>query len=347
MEDVKVYSKEDYHYLFDRNTGYFLRWGKTPDDDPTWCKYGNEILDIEISTICHGLGNPCPWCYKTNTEIGKNMSFETFKQIINLMPDTLTQIAFGVGDLNGNPDLWDMTRYARSKKIIPNITINGFNLTDNEIFNLNKYMGAISVSRYGNGEVCYNAVKRLLNAGCKYVNIHQLVSEETFDNCMQAITDISENKSTLFGGLNAIVFLALKPKGNRNTLTPLTDINKYTELINYAIDRNIRFGFDSCSAPKFLATIKDNEQFKEYEAMSESCESTLFSLYCNVDGEFFPCSFTEGEEGWGSGINYKDVLEFKDIWYNSKMMLFRNRLLDTTKSSEFKNCRNCPIFKLD
>jgi len=139
----------------------------------------------------------------------------------------------------------------------------------------------------------------------------------------------------------------LKPKGKRNTFTPLTDIEKYKELVNYAIHKQVRFGFDSCSAPKFLESIKDNENFEQYETSAESCESTLFSLYCNVEGEFFPCSFTEGEKGWERGISYNDVLDFNDIWYNDRIISFRNKLLNTTKNSEFKNCRQCPMFKLD
>jgi len=344
MEDVKVYSKEDYHYLFSRKTGFFARWGKDQTDDPEWCKYGNEILDIEISTICHGLGKPCPWCYKSNTEIGRNMSFDTFKEILNLMPDTLTQLAFGVGDLDSNPDLWNMAIYARSKGIIPNITINGFKLTDTQAQLIQQYMGAVAVSRYGDGKICYEAVNKLVDHGVKYVNIHQLVSEETFDDCIKVIDDYNTMGLT---GLNAIVFLMLKPKGNRNTFTPLKDPLKYRQLVEYAIERNVRFGFDSCSAPKFLESVKNDINFDKYEMSAESCESTLFSLYCNVDGEFFPCSFTEGEKGWESGISYKNVKSFNDIWYNDRIISFRNKLLETTTKCEFKNCRLCPIFDIN
>ena len=95
MKTKKIFRSEHYNYNFDKETGFFARWGKTLEDDPEFCPYGPEILDIEVSTVCH---QGCSFCYKSNTSKGLNMSLETFKKIFNLMPRTLTQIAFGIGD---------------------------------------------------------------------------------------------------------------------------------------------------------------------------------------------------------------------------------------------------------
>lgn len=94
---VKVLKSPEYNYAFCLGTGKLMRWGKTNDDDPEFCKYGPEIADIEVSTICH---RNCNFCYKSNSSVGKNMSFETFKHIFDMMPQTLTQIAFGIGSLS-------------------------------------------------------------------------------------------------------------------------------------------------------------------------------------------------------------------------------------------------------
>jgi GTPase involved in cell partitioning and DNA repair len=80
-----------------------LRWGKTKEDDPPYCPYGPEILDLEISSVvvdkpqpneniiiteggCTGIG--CKnFCYKSNGN-GKftvHMSLEAVKKIINKM----------------------------------------------------------------------------------------------------------------------------------------------------------------------------------------------------------------------------------------------------------------------
>jgi hypothetical protein len=96
----KLVRSENYNYNFNKKSGLFMRWGKTKNDDPEFSPYGPEILDIEISTICHGAnGIPCSFCYKSNTAKGHNMSFETFKKILDKLPKTIGQIAFGLGDL--------------------------------------------------------------------------------------------------------------------------------------------------------------------------------------------------------------------------------------------------------
>ena len=94
---IKSFRSPGYNFAFDTRNGKFLRWGESPEDDPQFSPFGPEIADIEISTIC---SQGCKWCYKSNTRTGKNMSLETFKQVFEVLPkETLTQIAFGVGDL--------------------------------------------------------------------------------------------------------------------------------------------------------------------------------------------------------------------------------------------------------
>jgi hypothetical protein len=86
--DKKFVRSENYNYNFDKKMGEFIRWGKTLDDDPIMAP-SCEIADIEISTVCNGIGlsmetrKPCPWCYKSNTSCGTNMSFEIYKKILD------------------------------------------------------------------------------------------------------------------------------------------------------------------------------------------------------------------------------------------------------------------------
>lgn len=83
----KIVRSKTYNYNFDKETGFFARWGKTKEDDPLFSPFGPEILDIEITTKCDGVGGKlCPFCYKSNTPNGKNMSFETFKKMIDKFP---------------------------------------------------------------------------------------------------------------------------------------------------------------------------------------------------------------------------------------------------------------------
>ena len=335
---LKKVRSDNYNYDFDTDNGFFARWGATPKDDPCIAP-APEILDIEVSTICHGIGTPCKFCYKSNTGVGENMTFDTFKKIFDNMPSHLTQIAFGIGDIDSNPDLFKMFDYARNsgRTVIPNVTTNGWKLTDELAGKLKQYCGAVAVSRYNPKDVCYDAVKKLTDLGMKQINIHQLVSKETLDNCMETIADMKTDPR--LAKMNAVVFLTLKPKGERNTYSIVSD-DDYAKLIDTCLKNKINFGFDSCSANRFLKTANKMEGLAgKFDSVAEPCESTLFSSYINVEGKFFPCSFAEGEGEWKEGldaVNCKDFLT--EIWNHPKTLKFRSDLLMCG--------RNCPLFKI-
>lgn len=348
LEDnkIKAICSEEYKYFFNKETGFFARYGKTTEDDPVFSPYGPEILDIEISTICHGINNkPCAFCYKSNTCKGENMSFETFKTIFHKLPKNLTQIAFGIGDIDSNPDLFKIMEYCRNNDynyVVPNITINGWNLTDEYADKLSKLCGAVSVSNY-DFDLCFNAVQKLTDRGMKQVNIHQLVAEETFETCLKLMEETKRDPR--LEKLNAIVFLALKPKGKRNTLTPINPL-KYKELVDVALNDKVRIGFDSCSAPMFLKAVEGHDNYKQFQTMAEPCESYLFSFYINVEGKTVPCSFLEDEADY-KGLDVVNCNDFlKDIWYHPEVVAFRELVTSTEKNGLVENCRQCPYFKI-
>jgi len=337
-EKVKIFSSLNYNFIFNLKTGVFMRWGKTHDENPEYSKFGPEILDIEISSVC---SNNCSFCYKTNTHIGENMDVNTFKKMFGKFTKTLTQIAFGIGDIDANKDLYKILTHCRKNEVIPNITINGSRMTDVHYDKLTKLCGAVAVSLY-NANVCYNAVQQLTNRGMKQVNIHCLLSEETFSTCMQVLKDKQNDKR--LEKLNAIVFLWLKPKGLRNKFTQLKDMDKFKQLVTYAFDNNISIGFDSCSASNFLKSIEGNKRYKQIEQMIEACESTLFSYYINVEGIGFPCSFSENINGY-TGVNVVNCTDFiKDVWNANQTRRFREMAL---KTKDCNNCRMCSIYDLE
>lgn len=336
----KRYMSEDYKYTFNKLTGYFERWGKTEDDDPE-CAPFPEILDIEVSTVCSGIhGIPCSHCYKSNTCKGENMSLVTYKRILDKFSRGLTMVALGIGDIDANHELFKIMSYTRSIGVIPNITVNGARLTDEYITLLTELCGAISVSHYGDNDVCYNTIKSMTDKGHKQINIHKLLCEETYESCYKVIDDVVSDKR--LKDLNALVFLVLKPKGKRNRFTKITDHKKYNDLICYAVSKGIRFGFDSCFAPVFMKVVKDNPTLFDYEAMNslaEGCESTLFSSYINVEGKYFPCSFCEGTV---DGVDVLSYNTFQEVWNNS-FQEFKNNLI---KNKDSLGCRRCQVFDI-
>lgn len=350
---VKQCISEGYNFQFNSKNGEFARWGKTVNDDPKWGML--EIFDLEISEVCHGIPKPgtdtpvvCGFCYKTNSPVGTNMSFETFKDIFNKLPRTLTQIAFGIGDIWSNPDLVKIMDYCRDNDynpgVVPNLTTNGYGLTDEWVKTLAERCGGVAVSRYENYDVCYDAVEKLTAAGIEQVTIHQLLSVETYDQCIQAIDDCANDPR--LNKLKAILFLTLKPKGKRNTNSILKDVEKYRKLVEYAIEKQVDIGFDSCSAPIFLMAMKDHPNFKNFSMMSESCESNRFSGYANAEGIYWHCSFTENQEGW-KGIDLKKINDFqKDVWMAPEVVRFRDKLLCQDNKHIDSECYLCPVFDL-
>lgn len=343
---LKIVTSPNYNYLFNKITGYFARWGNTKNDDPIYAPFGNEIADIEISTICNGIRcednvnrKLCSFCYKGNSSNGKNMSFETFKKLLDKILESnkcLTQIAFGSGSTaEENPDIWNIMKYCRDKDIVPNITV--ADISDETADRLVEYCGAVAVSRYFNKNRCYDSVEKLTLRGLTQCNIHQMISEESYEQTLETLHDIKTDSR--LKKLNAIVFLSLKTKGRAENGFNQLSQDKFNNIIKICFDNNITWGADSCSAHKAMKSIENRFHEKELKTMIEPCESSLMSFYINVEGLGFPCSFSENVDEWINGIDIINCGNFlKDVWYNDKLVNFRNKLITCN--------RNCPIYKI-
>jgi hypothetical protein len=337
----KVLSSPNYNFIFDKETGEFIRYGATKEDDPSFSIYGPEIVDLEITTICSGpRGKLCSFCYKSNNQYGSNMDYPTFVSVIDKLPKTVTQIAFGADSTcTSNPDIWKMMKYCRESDIVPNITV--AEVYDDVADNLAKYCGAVAISRYDDKDICYDSVKKLTDKGMDQINIHIMISEETFEQVKETLHDIIVKRDPRLSKLNAIVFLSLKNKGRGEDFTRLSQ-DHFTEIVDTCLSYGVRFGFDSCSAIKFMNSIKGHENEMEMLEMIEPCESSKFSAYINVDGNYFPCSFIEGTKGWEEGLNVSYCDDFlEDVWNHPRNVEFRNGCL---------SCLNkgiaCQVYKI-
>ncbi len=327
---VKRLRLPEYNYDFDTETGFFVRWGKTRQDDPQVSPIGLEIGDIEITTICY---SGCKHCYKSNNPNGKNMSFETFKIILDKLPKNLTQVAFGVdSQATANPDLFKMMEYCRQNNVVPNITV--ADITEDTAEKLASLCGAVAVSHYDT-DTCKRSIQLLHEAGLKQINIHQMVSDETLSKCYDIM-----NEAKNIPGLNAIVMLSLKQKGRGVGFTPLP-YYLFKDMIDYAMSHKVSIGFDSCTAHKFLKYVDEtgNEKLKKLSVFVEPCESSLFSIYIDVNAKAFPCSFAPGTPGWETGLDMITCKAYmEDVWNNERMQVWREGLL--------KNNRKCPLYNI-
>ena len=343
-ENVKLIKSEKYNTLFNKQTGFFLRWGEETTIDPDYSLIGPEIADIEISSgMCH---NNCPFCYKGNKKDGKlhNMTLDEFKIIFDKLTKyrTLTQIAFGITSPSDNPEFFEMMKYSKEHGVIPNYTCNGTDMTEELAKITASLCGAIAIS-VNDKEKSYDSVKMLTDLGMKQVNFHVVAHNNSFDKIMGIIDDIKNDKR--LEKLNALVLLKYKPKGtNAGIYSSLTQ-EQYNLIFKKAKEVGIPIGFDSCSCFSYLKAIEDEENYDLLSQYAEPCESTMFSIYVNSHCEVSPCSFSENEirdngENWTSGINLLEIEDFnKDVWFNDRIVHFRNNLL--------KNGRKCPMYDLD
>lgn len=349
-KSYKFLRSDSYNFNFNKVNGYFERWGKTEEDDPDFSPYGPEILDLEISTsvkpedrhlydksrlvIDGGCLGSCDFCYKSNGHYPTyNMNLEEFKKVFHAMPKTMGQIAFGILNIKSNPDFFAMMEYAKENGVIPNYTCHGYDVSNEVAKRTAELCGAVAVSVY-NKNAAYDAIKKFTDAGMDQVNIHYMISEETWDKAFTIINDMKSDNRLY--KMNAIVFLSLKTKGGGKGFTKLSK-TKYDELVRYALEKGVPFGFDSCGAHKFLKAVKNHKNYKSFEMMAEPCESSCFSSYINCKGEYFACSFAEGHDMFPKGI---DVLNTKDflteVWNGKETQKFRDVLL--------KGHRHCPLY---
>jgi len=336
-EYAKVIRSENYNMGFNKITGYMARWGKTHDDDPDYGP-GPELLDIEISV--NDCPNNCRFCYKGNTsEPGRHMSLETFKRVMQGMPKTVTQIAFGITGLKANPDFIPILKHCRDLGIVPNFTLSGVGLDEDFAHQVVPLVGAVAVSAYESDKnVCYNAVEMLSHID--QTNIHLLICKETMPFVEEVLEDICHDQR--LAKLRAVVFLCLKPKGRAAGRFHQPSQADYDKVINYCLERDIRFGFDSCGAPKFEESVIASKALKAHQKQqliqcSERCESFgMFSAYINVDGKYYPCSFCEDEPGWEDGLEFDNFLT--DVWLSDKVKAWRDKALSAK--------RECVMFDL-
>jgi hypothetical protein len=338
--EYKYLMSENLNYVFNRQTGFSAVWGATKDDDPDFSPFGPFIADIEVTTICKGPGGKlCPFCYKSNNPNGDFMTFDLFEKVFDKLPNTLQQIAFGVdAQCESNPDIWKIMEYCRSKGVIPNVTV--ADITDQTADLLASNCGAVAVSRYNDKSFCYDSIKKLSDRGMSQVNMHIMISQETLPQVWETLTDIVYREPKL-EGLNAIVFLSLKKKGRGVGHNPISQ-EEFTGITNFCIENNISFGFDSCSATKFLKAVEGHKNEDMFKVVAEPCESTRFSVYIDVNGEMYPCSFCEGVDGWERGISVDKCQDFiKDVWMDEKTADFRDKCI-----SCMKNNKACQVYEV-
>lgn len=338
---------EDHSYncFFNKFNGYNVRFGKTVDENPEWCKLGPEIADIEVVTgSCPKVNSEnCRWCYKNNTSAaGKAMTLEQFKKIVMGFPRNLSQVAFGITGVKSNSYLADMLKWLHEYGVVGNLTLTGADLDDEMTDVLCQYCGACAVSCYDKAkELCYSTIKKIHDTAREKfkrnmsVNMHIVIADFSMPHIMDVLNDIKDGKVP---GLKSVVMLHAKPVGRAKNLNCSLSKENLIKVIKFCLDNGISFGFDSCNGHNVQDILVEMGK-PELCTSIEPCESARISIYCNVEGKITPCSFVEHvfEDSAIDLLNGNTKLV--DVWATDKML------------NGFRNCNkcstSCPIYALD
>ena len=89
-----------------------------------------ESMDLKITNKCYGNGNGlCPMCHENSCPEGKHGDILNLPFIDTLLP--YTEIAIGGGNPLIHPDLIPFLEKLKSRKLIPNMTVNQWSFMDN------------------------------------------------------------------------------------------------------------------------------------------------------------------------------------------------------------------------
>lgn len=326
-------STKDYNWTFATDTGTFVRWGATELQNSDRSPLGPEVLDVEVSTQCHGINEKlCPHCYTNNTENGKNMSLETFQALFDLVSSNLTVMHFNIGDTDANFDLGKMMKYALSSDVTAGITITGQRHNDLVLYDLAAYAGYVDVS-FIDKELCYNTIAKLSSMGIKKINMRLLLSNETFSSCSTALSGIHIDHR--LDGLNAVKIDLLRPVNRASSYHQPTE-QQFKGLLNMISVKRIPFAVSPCLGGKLQEMMFSNySDLKNIALESEPCEAGLFKGFININGSYFPCPFAEPAGVQGISVLDKDDF-VSEVWNGQENREWQEQLL-TIK-------RTCPLF---
>ena len=291
---------QDYNFLGDPSTGLTMRWGRHTRDNPARAPWP-ELADIAISNQC---SQGCQYCYRDSIPDGGLMSFEQYAFVLDRLHSPrwgkVFQVALGGGEPAQHPELARILGHTKECGVVANFTTSGVGL-DQSLARLAKdCVGAVAVSAMSLEKLNRRAVALLCQAGVR-VNIHYVLGRAS----LAQATDILLGKCEDFlSGVNAVIFLTLKPMGRAGTEHRLHDGPELKNFLSAIGNQRCqaRIGFDACFVPLLLRHAQVNPEYVD------ACEAGFFSLFIDETLQAKPCSFALGQD---SGLD----LEHFDLDY--------------------------------
>ena len=310
-----------------RNLGY--------PDSPLW-DTKSEILSAPTevhATITRQCSAGCEGCYVDSYKAGsrpdlfkKELGFEGNKKLVDTLAEArVFHLALGGGESLEMPWFFDLADYTAEKKIIPNLTTNGF-LIDEKNVHRCKVFGQINVSIDGvesdydevRGTAGFSEADRALTllkkAGCRF-GINTVVSKKNFD-FLEAIVRYAKQK-----GVNQIELLRYKPAGRAVKHFSQMDMTSqqakdFYPAIKYLTRKyKVNLRLDCSFMPTVFAHHPDTDRVNMFSVAG--CLGGDWLMGVCPDGKVNACSFAPTEE-WS-------VFDLKEKWNDPESFsTFRN-----------------------
>lgn len=286
-----------------------------------YCIPSLHFLDIGIMGSCK---YNCSYCYMKNKHT-QDMSFETFKKIINDNPNLFQISLGGAGNPIDHPEVANMIKYAKNKNMLVNTTVNmsSKSFSSKEKFDiLNKFDG-IGIS-YPHSDI--KLIKQFMKKYFHYINgtpritLHVILGITPLEEICQFLQEINN--------INNVLFLANK------TDKIFKNIHEHDKFIDFILTNyeSINIGIDSCLAKfidfkKFENTINNlynnNPNYKNiynfYNKMAlEKCDGAKYSAYISPDGKYHICSILCDKNGYNSYDELYEKYLYKDEFCKDK-----------------------------
>ena len=278
------------------------------DNSPLWDTDDESIGPLSAPTEVHfALTNQCsaqcPHCYMAAGEKEqRELDTASFKKALDILAQmNVFHIALGGGEALERPDLFEIAEYARSKGLVPNLTISGLNVTP-ETARKMKIFGQVNVSLDGIGRF-YGVFrgKDMFSTADKALDLLVAADVPTGVNCVlgrrnfDGVTDLFEYARQK--NLNEIEFLRFKPAGRAANLykhertTYEQNISLTPMLARLSAQHGVTAKVDCSFVPMFCYH-KPPRQILESMA-TYGCEAGNVLLGIRSGGSVSGCSFTK------------------------------------------------------
>ncbi|MBN1637608.1 MAG: SPASM domain-containing protein [Ignavibacteriales bacterium] len=284
-------------------------------------------MTVEPTNLCNLKCPECPRGISALTRNAGNISFETFKSIINqVYKHTFYIQLFFQGEPFLNKDLFQMIDYAKSKKMFVSISTNGTLFAEEMVSKLsNSPPNKLIFSLDGLDEDTYNKYRQGGN----------------FTKTLEGLELISKIKEQKKSEEPFIELQFLVMKHNEHQLPQLNDFSK-----NYLVDKlkvkSIQV-YSLEGAKKFVPknpkysryVVKENE-FKIKSKLTNRCFTLWKNILITWDGRVVPCCFDKDAIFEMGNINKETIYS---IWKSKKYFNFRKSVLNNRKNISI--CNNC------